>query len=642
MKMRPPAIPIINIDPYFSVWTKYGIEYETVHWTGKNNTIFGRVFIDGEQYRFLGFYGESNKADFMETESIDVDAFSTTVICRTDKIRLTAKFTSPLLIDDLYYASRPIAYCKMSYESLDGKSHQVKVKFSFSEEFVLDERGIGRAIAEKVEIDGISAIKMGKGNQKVLNRSGDNIRIDWGYLYLAAPEAAEVGTEVIEHKYSDCSDDMYSVYIEKELMPEALFMFAYDDIKSIRYFGDDLEAYWKKGGKTISDAIFEAASDYDSVMERCNEFSEIIKRRAIDAASEKYAEILLLSYRQIMSAHKLVTDKDENILYISKECDSNGCAATVDVTYPSAPLFLLFNTELLKGMLRPVMKYSASDEWCFDFAPHDLGTYPLLNGQVYWVERNDKVIINAEGQMPVEECGNMIILFAAICEVEKNADFAKEHIETLSSWCNYLIKYGLDPEHQLCTDDFAGRLAHNVNLAIKAIMGIAGYGKILKMLGRSTEADKMLKTAKEYAESLMQRAANSDGSYRLTFDKPDTFSLKYNAIWDLVWKTGLFREEFFVGELKRYKKELMPYGIPLDSREKYTKSDWLIWVASFAQNREEFNLIADSLWNAYNTMRTRLPMGDWYYCDTSEAIHMYHRTVQGGLFMKLLLEDYNV
>ena len=170
-------------------------------------------------------------------------------------------------------------------------------------------------------------------------------------------------------------------------------------------------------------------------------------------------------------------------------------------------------------------------------------------------------------------------------------------------------------------------------------MGIAGYARILEKLGEKEESSKMLKIAKEYADSLIERAKNSDGSYRLAYDKPETVSLKYNAIWDKIWGMNLFPKEFYNGEIERYKKELLPYGVPLDSREKYTKSDWLVWAASLAEDKENFNLLVDSLWSAYNTMRTRVPMTDWYFCDTSNMRGFRHRTVQGGLFIRLMLNN---
>lgn len=620
MKMRPPALPLINIDPYFSIWAEDSLLKRPVHWTGSPNNIWGTATVDGKRYRFLG---ETNGMDTMRLESTELDAFSTVLLFSCPEGRLTVHFTSPTLITELYYVSRPIAYCKVSFEATDGKAHTVKVTFSCSEELVLNKQGEGRAYSRRVSLPGITGIKMGNGNQNVLWRSGDDVRIDWGYLYLCAIGEAEADNEVIS--------DLYSIYVTKELTPDALFLFGYDDIDSMVYFGDRLPAYWKKDGKTIEEALCEAAGDYETLLAKCCAFSDKVKADAIAKGSEEYAELLLLAYRQVMAAHKLVVDKEGNNLYISKECFSNGCAATVDVTYPSAPLFLLYNPELLKGMLRPIMRYAESDAWEYDFAPHDAGRYPLVNGQVYGQNRRSY-------QMPVEECGNMIVLFAAICDAESSTAFAEKHLPTLKIWSKYLIEYGYDPENQLCTDDFAGHFAHNVNLSIKAIMGIAGLSRILSRIGQTDEAKALMAKAKEYADSIPERAGNGDGSCSLAFDTPDTFSLKYNSIWDKIWNTGLFPASFYAGEIARYKKELLPYGVPLDSREKYTKSDWLVWAASLSDSREDFDLLIHSLWSAYSTMRTRVPMTDWYYCDTSHMRGFRHRTVQGGLFIKLMLD----
>ncbi len=622
MKMRVPALPLIAVDTYFSVWSFDEINTRyPASWTGSQKAMLGFVFVDGEKYRFLG---KSSDREIKQV-SVDIDAFSTTVIFENELIRLKANFLSPLLIDNLYYLSRPVSYLKLSYESLDGKKHNVSAKISVSEEFVLRKAGVSRALSEKAEIKCGSAVKMGNGEQKILGQSGDHINIDWGYFYLAAKGESKVGSEVF--------DSLYAVYAEAELKNNALFVFAYDDITSIEYFGQPLSAYWKKDGKDILSLVDEALSDYDVIALRCEKFSKQMTKEATEKGSEKYAELLTLAYRQVMSGHKLVTNENGENLYISMECSSAGMGSTVDVIYPSAPMFLKYNTELLKGMLRPVFYYAESDLWKFDFAPHDLGFYPILNGQTYGNNALDM-------QMPVEECGNMIILTAAICKTEKSADFAASYIDIIDKWSKYLVKYGKDPENQLCTDDFAGHMAHNVNLSIKAVMGLIGYSEILGMLGDDEKSSEYSRIAKEYAASLMERAKNQDGSYRLAYDRPDTFSLKYNAVWDKLWKTELFTDEFYENEIKRYKKEALPYGVPLDSREKYTKSDWLHWVSCFAKTKEDFEFFTSLMWNAFNTMRKRVPMTDWYYADTaelaSEFCPFYNRTVQGGLFCKLL------
>ena len=238
-----------------------------------------------------------------------------------------------------------------------------------------------------------------------------------------------------------------------------------------------------------------------------------------------------------------------------------------------------------------MFRLAGSNLWDFEFAPHDMGRYPILRGQVYGAN-------SIEYQMPVEECGNILILMAAICEADGNTEFAQQYIGFLEKWSRYLIDFGEDPANQLCTDDFAGHLPHNCNLSIKAIMGIAGFAGILDRLGKKEGAAEYMTKAREYADSFLLRAANTDGSFRLAYDCPDTYSIKYNAVWDKLWKTELFPESFYSGEIERYKKEMLPYGVPLDSRERYTKSDWTLWVTCLCQNNSDFKLFVDRIWKA--------------------------------------------
>lgn len=617
MKLRAPAIPLITIDPYFSVWSYDSInEVNPFHWTAKPNTILGTINIDGTDYRF---WGVSDDPVIPQT-GLEIDALSTTVTFQNETIRLTAVFTSPLLIEDLHYASRPVSYLSLQYESLDGAEHQVTARITASEELVLNEKGQSPVEVSSVHVPGGCCIRMGNQNQEILNRAGDNIRIDWGYLYLSAKWGGSTGSARL--------DNMDAIYVETALSPKALFAFAYDDIHSISYFGESLNAYWKKDGKDILGAISEALQEYDALKEKCDDFSARLYREALEKGSEQYAEITSLAYRQVMAAHKLVVDTEGNNLYISKECFSNGCAATVDVTYPSAPLYLRYQPELLKAMLRPVYRYAQSDAWEYDFAPHDVGKYPILNGQAYFKNARER-------QMPIEECGNMLILMAAICDAENDTAFTQRYLDLLDMWVKYLIEYGEDPGNQFCTDDFAGHMAHNCNLSIKAIMGMAGYSRILARLGKKQDADDMMQTAKTYAASFLRRAANSDGSYRLAFDQEGSFSLKYNAVWDKLWGTGLFPQSFYDGEMQCYRQKALPCGVPLDNRETYTKSDWLHWVACMG-SKEDFDFLTEGLWNAFQKTDRRVPMIDWYRAEDGRFMMFQNRTVQGGLFMRYL------
>lgn len=627
MKMRPPAIPLITSDPFFSVWSESDNlnASDTVHWTGRTVALRCTVKVGDREY---GVMGRNDGIPAARQICFDMDAFSSyyTFDCGGVTVRLT--FTSPVIPDDLYLVSRPVSYLYISADA-DG----VRAKVSASEQICLDLAG---EYPVKVSCEG-GSVTLASEVQNVLSHDGDDQRIDWGRFYLTCktPKGAEYGSYL--------ADGMTFVFAEAEVGEGTLFSFAYDDVKSIEYFGDKLDAYWKTKDATITDAISAAHRDYTDIMKRCADFSEKMVADATAAGGEKYAELLILSLRQSVAAHKLVLDTEGEVLYISKECFSNGCAATVDVSYPSTPLFLLYNPELVRGMMRPIYRFTSTEAWKYDFAPHDAGRYPLVNGQVYGLK--DGVLLE-EKQMPLEECGNMLLMEATAAVATGNADFASEHIDILRKWCTYLVENGEDPANQLCTDDFAGHLAHNCNLTLKAIMGIAGMGIIEKLLGNGDEYERLLAVAKKMAESWVKRAANADGSYRLAFDWQNSFSMKYNIAWDKLFGTEIMPKEILSSEFSSYAKHMNNYGLPLDNRADYTKSDWYIWTGVLADSKEDFERFIEPLWDCYNDTASRVPMTDWYM--TTTALHRAYgsssglrksfrnRTVVGGHFMKLL------
>ena len=631
MILRPPSVPLITVDPYFSLWSPADrlTDIHTCHWTNRPMSLQGIATIDGIDYRFIG-NKNADSLPAMRQVSLDVEAFTTTYVFEAAGVELTALFTTPILPDDLYLISRPVSYLEIIARPTDGEEHSVTVKLAASEQFCLHEAGQDAVVAEPVAIEGLSTMKMGSAGQPVLHCSGDDRRIDWGYFYLSVAGGA---LGYLSREESD--DGMAYLTAEACVNDSALFTFAYDDIESIQYFGQNLKAYWKSVTPTIEAAIAQAHEGYLATMDRCKTFSDRLFADAVRAGGEKYAEILMLALRQTIHSHKLVLDDAGEVLFISKENFSNGCAATVDVSYPSIPLYLLYNPELVRGMMRPIYRFAATDAWTYDFAPHDAGQYPLVNGQVYNKDAKTGEL-RLGGQMPVEECGNMLVMEAATAVASGDASFAAAHLDVLEDWVKYLVANGDDPAHQLCTDDFAGHLAHNCNLTLKAIMGIASLGILYRMLGREEDAERMLATAKEKAQGFLPRALNKDGSYRLAFDREGTFSLKYNLIWDQLFGLDLFPVHFREAEINRYKREAHAYGTPLDSRRTYTKADWLIWAGALSTNRADFEAIVDPLWKNYNESPSRVPLTDWYDTVTSAQCGFQNRTVVGGYFIQLL------
>lgn len=651
---RAASIPLVTHDPYFSIWSGADHLYDkdTVHWSQIRQQIRGYVTVDGTVYCFLG---DKEFHNVIGQTYIDVTATATEYGFENDKIALKVRFTSPLLLEDLTLVSRPCTYIDYTVEKKN--ACQVKIDFFASADLVsTDDSILYGNVHTKAACGGYPAFtyaSMGRAYQHPLGNSGDHITIDWGYAYLASTdECAELTYDKANRKIG-CRLDL----TDKN---EASMIIAYDDLLSINYFGQWRKAYWTNIYADILAAIGAAFADKEETYKKAADVDTDVYEKAYKAGGEEYAFICTMSYRHSISAHKLITDEKGDVMFLSKENDSNGCIGTVDVSYPSIPLYLMYNTEFVKGMMRPVFDFASREIWEYDFAPHDVGRYPYAWGQVYGTnpKKYGSVLVDDVGtiyqpyymfpagseiyyfphQMPVEECGNMLVMAATVCAIDGNADFAAPHMEVLKKWTEYLLTYGEDPGEQLCTDDFAGHLAHNVNLSAKAIVGVESYARLAGMLGNKEEAAQYHDKAKAMARSMEERA-KADDHYVLAYGRSDTWSLKYNMVWDKFFGSGLFTDEIYETEYAYYIKKTNEYGTPLDSRRDYTKSDWVLWCAAMAKDKEDAKKLIDPVAHYLETSASRVPFSDWYETLTGEFCHFMGRSVQGGIFMPMLMNE---
>jgi hypothetical protein len=575
-------------------------------------------------------------------DQVTVNATQTNYRFTAGKAKLSLTFTSPLLPDNLDLLSRPVTYITARVQSGDGAKHNIQLYFGVSSTLATNTPS-QEVTAQQYNANNLAILKTGTIEQPVLQKKGDDLRIDWGYLYVAVPEketplqylsaASEALNAFSPAKYKRATKLEGKQLMLNTILPygevgynadiEKVIMIGYDDIDAIQYFNQNLKAWWKHKGTTIEQELAQAAADYTTIMSKCDQFNKRLYNETLQAGGEQYAQLCELAYRQSVSAHKVLKDPQGDILFLSKENYSNGCINTVDVTYPSAPLYLVYNPDLLKGMLNGIFYYSESGKWTKPFPAHDLGTYPLANGQLYGED------------MPVEEAGNMLILTAAIAKAEGNANYAKKHWNTLTTWAGYLLKDGFDPANQLCTDDFAGHLARNANLSVKAIMGIAGYAMLAQQLGDQATGKKYHDSAVAMAKRWMQLAGDGD-HYTLAFEKKGSWSQKYNLVWDKLLHLNIFPKEVYEKEVKYYLAKQEPFGLPLDSRKTYTKSDWIMWTATLADNQQDWNAFVKPLYKFAAETPDRVPLSDWHETTNGKKIGFQARSVVGGYFIKLL------
>ncbi|MEI7911682.1 MAG: DUF4965 domain-containing protein [Verrucomicrobiota bacterium] len=652
--LRPPSVPLVTHDPYFSIWSPadHLTDAATVHWTGKPNRLTSLVRIDGKAYRLMG----PDPAALPALAQTRLEVTPTRTLCTFAGagIQLTLTFLTPALPDDLDVLARPLTYLIFETRATDAATHQVAIYQDAAAEIAVNEP-LQQVDASKPGGDGLEVVRTASREQPVLAKSGDDLRIDWGALYLAAPKDSNTLSLLLPAtiaRDSFAADGKFPAM--KMAMPQAAagapvaaivfgaaevgtapvsrwLMLAYDDEFSIKYFNQNLRPYWRRGGDDAAALMKKGAADYPALTKRCAAFDEHLSLALRKVGGEKYAQLCALAYRQTLAGNKICADAKGQPLMFPKENFSNGCIATVDVLFPQAPFFLVFSPALTKAMLVPVLDYATSPRWPYPYAPHDLGTYPLASGQVYGMGGKDG------GRMPVEESGNLLIMLAALAKQQGNAGFALPYWPMLTQWTDYLVKEGLDPQNQLCSADMFGHLQRNANLALKAIIGIGGFAQLCQLAGKPDDAKKYMAIARDYAAK-WQQLAKDDHHTRLAYDQAGSWSMKHNLIWDAVLGLDLIPAAVADAEIAWYLKVQKKYGLPVDHRTDTCLIDWALWSIAPARSNADFQALFEPIWNYANETPSRVPLSDWFVTTDAKQKGMQARPVVGGIFIKMLAD----
>lgn len=574
----------------------------------------------------FGLYAELKEA---EQKAVDVQATQSHYTFECGDVELKLSFTAPYLLDDLEALPRPVNYISYQAKALDGKEHEVSIYFE------MDPHKAFRAgqSTQMYEKDGLVLMKTGREDQK-LWVDKENDAPAWGYFYLgtsddevtyAQGDAAEMRAWFMREgdlkRMRKSNEKRYAAVAQRldvnSDFPQHLTA-AFDGLYTMAYFGDDLRPYWNKDGKTTIENMYaEAEKEYEETMARCYAFDRQLMADAYVAGGKEYAELCALAYRQTVSAFQMSESPEGDLLYFTP------MVGPLDVYFPAAPMFLCYNPELLKAMLNPFFYNSESGKWTKPFPAHDLGGYPIVNGVTYGYD------------MPMEEAGNALIMTAAIAKLEQDPSYAEEHWEVLSLWAEYLLETGLDTNEQFFSDNFAGDCPHNANLSAKAILGIASYAQLAAMLNKGDEAGKYMKAAKEMAKEWEEAAYDGD-HYRLAFDQPDTWSQKYNLVWDRLLGLSIFPDRIIEKETAFYENKMNAYGCPLDNRHDYAKTDWIVWTASMCSDRGKFRSFIIPLHRFMHETKDRTPMADLINTDRAVIVGFTGRPVVGGYFIRLL------
>lgn len=666
MKRKLPAYPLFVKDPNFSLWctAEELNKTQVTCWFGEEKPLYGFVKLtDGTIWCFLGDVGKTGAKSVKNARQtkVEVSSFKTTYTFDLDGSTFTADFVSPLPLDDPMLVSEPVCYLSYRFSG-DAEVEEVSLfvnrRVAYTSDARLPVNDKCRNYSYNLGKDEVAFI--GLKRQLYLSNNEDCYGADWGYWYLCGDKAAALDGDDFakyllsgEKNFKNLGEEKYiaAFCFEKEGFIEI----AYDSVVAIDYFGDFKKSLYLEK-HTVLDAIVDVRKNKAKIEARLDEIDRELKIKA-DKISPDYYEILTASLRQSVAAHTAIKDNEGNLVFLSKENGSNGCIGTLDVSYPSIPLYLIYNTEFVKGMLRPIIRFARMPVWNFDYAPHDVGTYPHCSGNVYGAREDGKyaglaktsfgeihpqyyLFPESNGeyddnmQMPVEECANMIITLAACYAYDGDLSLYKESEDLCRKWVEFLVKYGLKPTNQLCTDDFAGHIANNLNLAVKASVGIACYAGLLKADGK--DYAKYERIARDYAREIEAFSRKFLHSPLTWDDGEDTFGLKYNLLFDKVLDLGLFSQEFREREVDYYLKVTERFGTPIFNRKSYVKSDWTVWAAALTDDKVKRQKMLEPMVYFLQNSPLRIPFGDWYIGDTGEIRYFRARSVVGGCFALLL------
>ncbi|EQL03465.1 hypothetical protein G6O67_006515 [Ophiocordyceps sinensis] len=662
---RPPAAPLAVRSPFLNVWLNGRTDGKPSgylpgqwprFWTQAIQGWQGLVRVDGKAFNWMG--DAPNSPPLVEQVSLEYTSTKTTFIMNVDgKVQLSIKFLSPVYYDDMRRQSVTSSYLEVSAKSLDGRRHKVQVYCDVSGEWASGDNG-ATIQWESNSKDGVRYHKFFRKDQQVFKDI--NEIASWGNWYWATGEqpglSYQIGADT-DVRQRFVNDGRLSGDIDKNFRPindrwpvfahcrdlgdvggddwvHTLFTIGYTQDDAINFQGKEatpraVPSLWKQWFSENQLVSF-FYKDYGFAVRHSQRLDARVARDSRAAAGDDYLTITSLSVRQVFGALGITGTREKTLVFL-KEISSNSDIQTVDVIFPAFPIFLYLNPELIRYMLDPLLENSRA-HYPNNYAQHDLGRYPVALGH----PKGD------DEPMPLEECGNMVIMMLAYAQSKQDIRYLADNWDLLEKWAQYLIHDAKIPANQLSTDDFAGHLANQTNLAIKGIIALAAMSKIAGLTGHGDQRLNYSLTATEYLEFWIEHSINTKANPRhtmLQYDSPETHGLLYNLYPDKLLGINLIPQPIYDMQSDFYLSAQKQFGVVLDTRGTLTKLDWQLFAAAVAkpETRDMFiRKIADWI-NRTTTWRAFTDLYDAENGGYPRGLEFTARPVQGAVFSLLAL-----
>ncbi|KAI1635106.1 glutaminase GtaA [Biscogniauxia mediterranea] len=665
--VRPPAIPLAVKAPYLNTWLDAGSdggnggylagEWPTF-WQQQVTGWQGFVRVDGTPYAWMGAAPGADNVD--QTDFSYTSTRSNFVFSVGGKVEMNVTFLSPVTPSDLRRQSLTFSYLDVIVRSLDGSSHEVQLYADVSAEWCSGDLAAVIQWSHDTS-DGVSYHQFARQQQTEITET--NQLPNWGTFYWSTSDQDGLtwqsgidtdirGSFINNGSLGNTEDADYRAVNDNW----PVFGFAHDlgsvgDDAVSRLFtigltqdnaiqllgeGTNLTTYpslWKSYFDSGLEAVTFFFNDYAEACKLATDLDNKVASDSLAAAGQNYLTITSLSVRQTFGALQF-TGTDSDPLVFLKEISSNSDIQTVDVIFPAMPLLLYLNPELLNYLLKPLFLNQENGHYPNTNAIHDLGTFPLAKG---YPDGSDE-------PQPLEECGNMIIMALAYAQRNSDTAYLTQHYTILNQWAGYLVDEALIPADQISTDDFAGSLANQTNLAIKGIIGLRAMAEISQLTGNTDDATTYGNKATDYITQWQGYGINSAADpphTTLSYNEPDSHGLLYNLYGNslLGFGTDFVPQSVYDMQSAFYPTVALEYGVPLDTRHNYTKTDWMLWCAAIASDDTRAVFI-DRIAEWIGVTPTNRALTDLYDAVTGnypDGITFTARPVVGGHFALLAL-----
>ncbi|CAE6479297.1 unnamed protein product [Rhizoctonia solani] len=669
---NPPAIPLAVRSPYLSAWLQGGNSGGRLNgqwptfWTGSTLGWAGYIRVDGKAYTFLGAPNVAG-ATLATQKKMQFTATKSTFVLAAGPVDLTVQFLSPVEPTDYLRQSLPFSYMTLSAKSTDGASHSVQYYTDISAEWTSGDNGLpvkwstskltgnGNPIIHQVSLQ--NPVRYAEINDHTQYGTAYYATNQVGNLTYATGEDRTLRTAFVTKGVLDNSQDTQFRAINDRW---PVFAFARDIgsitdstknpvVFAVGHVRDPLvqyiiagnqqqerHPYWLSKYANANDALsaFLSDSEYQHSLTAASALDTKIFNDATPIHAD-YTSIVQLSTRQAFAAVEITLSKTSSGSYntsdvkiFMKEISSNGNMNTVDVIFPAWPAYLYLNPDFGRRLLEPLFQYQQTGQYPNKWSIHDLGAhYPNATGY------ND----GGDEPMPVEESGNMLIMALSYTRATKDNSLISNNYNLLAQWTQFLVEDSLIPAEQLSTDDFAGHLVNQTNLAIKGIIGIQAMGEIANILGKSDDAKKYKDIAASYVPQWQKFAHSNEGHLTLNYGNASSWGLAYNLYSDKLLQFNLFPKSVYDMQTGWYGEMGAQYGVALDSRHPYTKSDWEIYTAGTVTDKGTRDMFIARLRDYLANGKNNAPFSDWYDAIWGTVVGFRARPVAGGHFALLVL-----